>query len=354
MSLAALGSFANLQAGAANAAAAAPSLPMSQRFLPPDPIGFHGARNLYSYAGNGPLNPGDTTGLTTGEPAIQTTPPITTPFPDPLSLGPSLLPWAAPNASLPFSPAAEQGTPGAAGTLVATEGFDPADVVLTGGQYNPRRVFQLQQAVDRFFHEGPVPRQSTLPLEATPARPPELPTSPLPPTPSAGPPPGTSLPPPSSPTSGASPPPPPEQAPPRPLSAPSKPGSVIQPSQDPDGCGGSTPNQLKENFLKEFFRRIGPGPFAPPNGGVPLARPYGRARSAERAQNDANGAKYGCHTCGTKNFGTPSGNPILDHQPSQSINPPPGAPTQGYPHCVECSSEQGTLIWRVLRALGLL
>jgi hypothetical protein len=109
-----------------------------------------------------------------------------------------------------------------------------------------------------------------------------------------------------------------------------------------------------EDYLTGLFKKIGPGPFAPPNGGVRLARPYGRPRVAERTQNNANGAKYGCHTCGTRDFETDSGNPNLDHQPAQSLNRSPGASSQGYPHCFWCSSEQGTLVWQLLRALGVL
>jgi hypothetical protein len=88
MSLAAFGSFANLQPGAANAAAAS-SLSMSRRFLPPDPIGFQGTSNLYGYAEGDPLNRGDTTGFGAGQPALQTTPPISPPFGDASGFGPS-------------------------------------------------------------------------------------------------------------------------------------------------------------------------------------------------------------------------------------------------------------------------
>lgn len=39
-------------------------------------------------------------------------------------------------------------------------------------------------------------------------------------------------------------------------------------------------------------------------------------------------------------------------QPPQSLNPPPGAPAQGYPQCATCSSRQGGLIMWFLRRLG--
>ncbi|BAT61232.1 hypothetical protein GJW-30_1_03789 [Variibacter gotjawalensis] len=78
------------------------------------------------------------------------------------------------------------------------------------------------------------------------------------------------------------------------------------------------------------------GPFA--GEGVPLTAPRGTV--AEREQVYLNGLRYGCHTCGTFNFGTASGNPYLDHQRPTSINPA-GAQQFGYPHCAGCSSRQG-------------
>lgn len=95
---------------------------------------------------------------------------------------------------------------------------------------------------------------------------------------------------------------------------------------------------------------VGVGPFATPSGGVPLARPLGRASPEER-QNELNGQRFGCHTCGTIEFGTPSGRPIIDHQPPQSLNPSPSDPAMGYPHCQQCSSRQGGLIGQALKRL---
>jgi hypothetical protein len=153
---------------------------------------------------------------------------------------------------------------------------------------------------------------------------------------------------------------------PQPSSAPSAPGTAAPiskaigeepgPAKTPGANEESNPTDTGglRDYLDGLFKKIGPGPFAPPNGGVRLARPYGRPRAAERAQNIANGAKYGCHTCGRKDFGTESGNPVLDHQRPQSLNPSPDASAQGYPHCVWCSSKQGLLVIQILQALGLL
>jgi hypothetical protein len=139
------------------------------------------------------------------------------------------------------------------------------------------------------------------------------------------------------------------------------PGSSSQPASSLPEAGPSDPSASspaisrdpKADLLQELFRRVGPGPFAPPNGGMPLSSPYGRGTTAEREQNDANGAEFGCHTFGTKNFGTSSGNPYLDHQPSKGLNPPPGASAEGYPHCVTCSGRQGFLVRLILQILGM-
>ena len=55
-------------------------------------------------------------------------------------------------------------------------------------------------------------------------------------------------------------------------------------------------------------------------------------------------AETGCHTCGTKDPGTKSGNAIPDHQPALSLST---GPYRLYPQCQSCSSRQGlTLAYR--------
>jgi hypothetical protein len=84
-----LGGFAKL------AAASAPSDPVSLAATRglfaslANPIGYQGARNLYSYVGNDPLNREDATGFAADQPAIPTTTPITTPFPLASGSGPN-------------------------------------------------------------------------------------------------------------------------------------------------------------------------------------------------------------------------------------------------------------------------
>jgi hypothetical protein len=47
--------------------------------------------------------------------------------------------------------------------------------------------------------------------------------------------------------------------------------------------------------------------------------------------------KHGCHTCGTKDPGTKSGNAVVDHQPPSALD----QPKDFYPHCLDCSRRQG-------------
>lgn len=67
------------------------------------------------------------------------------------------------------------------------------------------------------------------------------------------------------------------------------------------------------------LQRVGcvPGPYAVES---QPARGPGRDWIAEEIlENNRIGGKYGCHTCGTKEPGTRSGNFILDHQRSSSL-----------------------------------
>lgn len=55
------------------------------------------------------------------------------------------------------------------------------------------------------------------------------------------------------------------------------------------------------------------------------------------------GAEIGCHTCGTKDPGTRSGNFICDLQPPTALNWQ-GLPQHIYPHCLFCKKIQGAAI----------
>ncbi|WP_437784545.1 hypothetical protein [Sorangium sp. So ce1097] len=70
------------------------------------------------------------------------------------------------------------------------------------------------------------------------------------------------------------------------------------------GPQGTTPAKEGPTTLK-------PGPFAKES--IPAHR--GRPTASEQKQINRIMDKHGCHTCGTKDPGTKSGNSIADHQP---------------------------------------
>ena len=90
----------------------------------------------------------------------------------------------------------------------------------------------------------------------------------------------------------------------------------------------------------------GVGPFAGKS--IPARSPSQRFSSAERAQVDEIGYKFGCHTCGAPNPGTKSGHFVPDHQPASALNPTNG-PQSLYPHCLNCSNAQGLEIIQRIR-----
>jgi hypothetical protein len=99
-----------------------------------------------------------------------------------------------------------------------------------------------------------------------------------------------------------------------------------------------------EARIAELARNgIGPGPFA---GESIAARGPGRDFNVwERREGNRIFARTGCHTCGTFDAGTPSGNCVLDHQPPTAWNPYRRV-QRLYPHCLGCSSRQGNWISR--------
>ena len=88
---------------------------------------------------------------------------------------------------------------------------------------------------------------------------------------------------------------------------------------------------------------IGPGPFAGES--IPARGPERDFNVLERLQNRKNFSATGCHTCGTFEAGTTSGDPVLDHQPPTGLNYS-GAAQRLYPQCLTCSLRQGNWIMR--------
>jgi hypothetical protein len=94
-----------------------------------------------------------------------------------------------------------------------------------------------------------------------------------------------------------------------------------------------------EGRLQELSRNgIGPGPFA---GDSLAARgPKRDFTVEERNRINEIGSGTGCHTCGTRDPGTPSGNFVPDHQPPNALNSSQ-QPQRLYPQCLGCSQGQG-------------
>jgi RHS repeat-associated protein len=81
-----------------------------------------------------------------------------------------------------------------------------------------------------------------------------------------------------------------------------------------------------------------PGPYA--GDSIPARGPDRDFTREERNKINEIGSKTGCHTCGSKDPGTKSGDHVLDHQPANALNPSGGA-QRLYPHCLTCSRIQG-------------
>jgi uncharacterized protein RhaS with RHS repeats len=73
---------------------------------------------------------------------------------------------------------------------------------------------------------------------------------------------------------------------------------------------------------------------------VPARGPDRDFTPGERDKINDIGGTSGCHTCGSTEAGTSSGNFIPDHQPPNKLNPTGGAQAL-YPHCLNCSRTQG-------------
>lgn len=96
----------------------------------------------------------------------------------------------------------------------------------------------------------------------------------------------------------------------------------------------------------EAAQLLAPGPYARES--IPARGPGRSWRKAEQDQINELGERYGCHTCGTRDPGTETGNWVLDHQLPSSINPA-GEAQRLYPQCLGCSREQGLALARLLR-----
>jgi hypothetical protein len=83
---------------------------------------------------------------------------------------------------------------------------------------------------------------------------------------------------------------------------------------------------------------IGPGQFAKES--ISARGPDRNFTVEERRQLNEIGEKTGCHTCGSNDPGTRSGNFVADHQPPTALNFNSN-PQRLFPQCVTCSLRQG-------------
>ena len=99
--------------------------------------------------------------------------------------------------------------------------------------------------------------------------------------------------------------------------------------------------EAKEYLLGRARSSIGPGPFAGQS--IPARGPERDFTDQERDEINRIGAESGCHTCGTRDPGTLSGNFVLDHQPPNALNLF-NEEQDLYPQCLTCSLRQGGFI----------
>lgn len=133
----------------------------------------------------------------------------------------------------------------------------------------------------------------------------------------------------------------------------------FDPSWKPRPSAYQTPEGLIRTFnaeateadarLAELVRNgIGFGPFTGES--IAARGPERNFTSWERAEINRIGRETGCHTCGTFNPGTRSGNFVCDHQPVSALNFF-GRPARLFPQCAFCSSRQGGEVSNILRRL---
>jgi RHS repeat-associated protein len=104
------------------------------------------------------------------------------------------------------------------------------------------------------------------------------------------------------------------------------------------GLGNGIVGALNAVFSSDKPSTLAPGPNA--GEGIPSRSGDRNFTPDERAATNAEGADKGCHTCGTTDPGTKSGNFVPDHQPPTSLNPA-GGKQRLYPQCIGCSRTQG-------------
>ena len=118
--------------------------------------------------------------------------------------------------------------------------------------------------------------------------------------------------------------------------------AVINEAKDGDGGAqndnGDTQPAVDSPSDSASESTLKPGPHAGES--IPARGPGRDFTPGERGEINEIGKETGCHTCGTKDPGTKSGNFVPDHQPPSAANPS-GEAQRLYPQCLTCSRTQG-------------
>ena len=107
-------------------------------------------------------------------------------------------------------------------------------------------------------------------------------------------------------------------------------------------------SNVRRAFDSTLAATLKPGRFA--RYSIPARGSERNFTRSERAAINELGQRYGCHTCGTRDPGTRTGNFIPDHQtPNQLASQ---VRQRLYPHCKSCSSRQGGHVSASVRRQG--
>jgi hypothetical protein len=104
------------------------------------------------------------------------------------------------------------------------------------------------------------------------------------------------------------------------------------------GANRAEAQQAEARIAELAGMGIGPGRYARES--IPARGPERDFTAQEHRDINQIFSKYGCHTCGTFDPGTRSGNAILDHQPPITLSPHGGS-FRLYGQCAHCSHVQG-------------
>ncbi|MFC1398689.1 RHS repeat domain-containing protein [Acinetobacter lactucae] len=115
-----------------------------------------------------------------------------------------------------------------------------------------------------------------------------------------------------------------------------------------EGVSRGIANQAKE--IRRKTDTLQPGKFAEKS--IPARGAQRNFTKEERGKINAIGKDTGCHTCGSKESKTKSGNFIPDHQPPNGLNSSNGS-QKLYPHCKDCSGKQAGQVTQEQRRMFL-